>query len=484
VVKTERVYIDADVAIPFNQDDSVEIDKKKLAGIRFILDNARFLLTSTSYTQIHKMMMNTYFHTRKTQIRTPSFFMTWEIFKTSTNISYVNKSYETYISEPNDISIVDLEQDENIRVCSCNTTHTHIDKFFMDLMEKTKILGIMDADMLTALMNRVNWKFYNVWDNSYKLYYEVKYKNRSYFITYQLLHIYYIDYTTILPTSQHIRASTAIYDRFLSIMLISDKTLYNLMKPFLKIGYYHISISVNDPRSAPPIIVDLDNIHNPMGLLRYLENIPLDPPITIRKKIYIARPRKRRPRTPDTPHFIQLANRQRFMHRLPINVRNDFETIRIEPTAQKPIRYYKQIIPPIQITNLQKNIERPTRVLAVLKNPEPTHTIIHYDMVHLSPSIKRRIPTITTDLKIPEIDSIISMLLRCYATNPKFQELVQDYDVIKIIKGLHLDQCRTIKSTHFNILLYTIGKDCSPVYHAYISNNTIVAITVINNILK
>lgn len=498
VVKNERVYIDADVSIPFNMDSAIEIDDRKRAGIRFIVNDTRELFTSTPYKIIHKTALNAYFHVHKTHQRLPSFLMTWELFKDVFKSAYSNMGYETYINEPDGINVVDLERDETKHICSCgNPPPYHIDELLNHMMEYSKKTTSTDAVILAPLSSRNNWNFLNPYDQCLKLFYDVTYRNKKYFITYNLIHIYFIDYKAILPKSQHIRASKAIYDPILSLLLTSDMKLYNALKHFLKVGYYYVSISTNDPRTPSGVN---DVYTHPMSFSKYIETIPnYDEMITLPKLKMVRRlsetkPIRISPRQ-DKYDEIQYLNRQRFRQIYRINVRNDFETVIIDPTATRPVRYYNTKIPTIQLTYSHTGIKRPNRIPSLIKQHEPTFKTVTMDVIDIHAGTKKPMPNITADPNISDIPSLKTMLINCYKTNPKFQETADTYENIKIVKGIHFDQCRSIKSRHFNILFFThtkgglgaeprtAGKECTPVYHAYISNNTIVSITAIINML-
>lgn len=498
VVKNERIYIDADVSIPFNMDSAIDIDDRRRAGIKFIVNDTRELFTSPQYKEIHKTIINAFLHTQKTKTRLPSFLMTWELFKNSFKTTYTNASYETYINEPDDTNVVDLERDETKRICSCgNPPPHHINELFKHMTEQSKNEKPPDADILTALSSNNNWKFLNPYDHCIKLFYDVTYRNKKYFITYNLVHIYFIDYKAILPQSQHIRASKAIYDPILTLLLTSDMKLYNAMKHFLKVGYYYISVSTHDPRTPSGVN---DVYTHPMSFYQYIEKIPnYEEMITLPKLKMVLnphiKPRRISPRQ-DNYDEIQYLDSLRFRQKYPINCRNDFETVIIEPTATRPVRYYKNTIPTIQLTHSHADIrKRPDRIPSVISPPEPTYKNSTFDVIGIHAGItsdkvglvsqtrKKPMPNITADPNVIDIPSLKTMIINCYKTNPKFQETADAYENIKIVKGIHFDQCRSIKSRHFNIIFFTAGKECTPVYHAYISNNTIVSITAIINML-
>lgn len=507
VVKNERIYIDADVSIPFNMDVDIEVDAHKRAVIKFILCDARCLFTSHQYKNIHKTIINAFFHTQKTQTRLPSFLMTWEIFKNRVKSAYTNTLYETYINESDNTPIGDLEQDETKRKCLCgNLLPCLIDSLLGHIVEQSKNEKSTDKTILTSLSTCEHWKFLNLYDRCFKLFYEVTYRKKKYFITYNLVHIFFIDYKNRLPSSQYIRASTSIYDPILTLILMSDTKLYNDMKHFLKVGYYYISVSTNDPRTESGVN---DVFTHPMSFYQYIAPIPnYEDRITLPKMHMMLNqykhPRRISPRQ-DKYDEIQYLNRQRFRQIYPMNCRMDFETVIIDPTATRPARYvsprlarrcrayYNTKIPMIQLTQSHTVIKRPNRIPSVISPPEKTYKNITVDAVDIHAGIKKPMPNIIADSNVSDIPSLTTMIINCYKTNPKFQEIVDSYDTIKIIKGIHFDQCRSIKSKHFNILFFTAGKECnghggrspaaSPVYHAYISNNTIVSITAIINML-
>ena len=73
---------------------------------------------------------------------------------------------------------------------------------------------------------------------------------------------------------------------------------------------------------------------------------------------------------------------------------------------------------------------------------------------------------------------IIWLIENLYRNNAKFQDLMRDYDYIRILQDIHFDRSNDIKSQHFNIQLFnseTLQK--TSVFHTYIWDNEIVSIT-------
>ena len=84
---------------------------------------------------------------------------------------------------------------------------------------------------------------------------------------------------------------------------------------------------------------------------------------------------------------------------------------------------------------------------------------------------------------IGSMDIIRKALTDCYLHSISFQNHVNQYKCIKIIKGIHTDMNRLDKSRHFNAVFLTEDYESS-CYHLYINlDNKMNSITTIINIL-
>lgn len=77
---------------------------------------------------------------------------------------------------------------------------------------------------------------------------------------------------------------------------------------------------------------------------------------------------------------------------------------------------------------------------------------------------------------------IINYINDLYETSINFQNVMQEYESIKILKGLHKDYSKKENSLHFTGVLKNITKE-SKVYHFYINETGIYSITEINNLI-
>lgn len=81
-------------------------------------------------------------------------------------------------------------------------------------------------------------------------------------------------------------------------------------------------------------------------------------------------------------------------------------------------------------------------------------------------------------------DLITFLLNDLYNTSEKFQKHMTIYNTIRVIQSFHKDFSAKNNSTHFNVIFYnTIELTRTPVYHAYIKNNSICSLTTITNII-
>ena len=81
-------------------------------------------------------------------------------------------------------------------------------------------------------------------------------------------------------------------------------------------------------------------------------------------------------------------------------------------------------------------------------------------------------------------DLITFLLNDLYNTSEKFQTYMTQYNTIRVIQSFHKDFSAKNNSTHFNVVFYnTIELTRTPVFHAYIKNNSICSLTTITNII-
>ena len=105
----------------------------------------------------------------------------------------------------------------------------------------------------------------------------------------------------------------------------------------------------------------------------------------------------------------------------------------------------------------------------VIKYTKQTYSIVFYQYEYITYKDKDLITFLLNDL---------------YNTSEKFQKHMTKYNTIRVIQSFHKDFSAKNNSTHFNVVFYnTIELTRTPVYHAYIKNNSICSLTTITNII-
>lgn len=514
VINESKIFIDADVSIPFLVDFDQLTEPKKNA-LQLIMTEVRNIITDSMFRIQHKHFLNIYMHCGKTNNRFPSFFMMWHLFKKYNRTVYNFKSYESYFCYDTDIEMTNIKRDESIRSDWGYEADKSkmISQIFTHMTDTSKKITKTDRDILEKLNDLNVWSMRNVVDNHLRFFYNITYKDKTYYITYTLLYVYFCDYKKHLPKSLHIRASTSIIDPFLNICLMTEADLYNNMKNYLKIGHYHVGVSLSKPSSQEDGKYGHFMFENKMSLYHYIEPTTIFGFVKVPKFKIKYNPKKQTKKrvgvTPTTHKPIRygvygyLENSSG--EKSPLTIHDSLgvtiiycdgiisEKIPAEKTdirrlvhprdglAKPPIRYFKQTIPTITICLIHKNNYTVKKIPTICN---PIHADINFDVVEIEPdTLPTSLPQkIITDKYIHDLQHITTLLNNTYETNPKFKTFLTPYTAIKVIKTFHYDQSKTEKSLHFNVVFMT-DMHASSVYHMYVSCNIIYSITTLINIL-
>lgn len=469
IVVAKQVLIKNTVEILVSSDISKKVSEKQLGLIQLLTTDVGKIITDKSFLPQHVAFLNVYFHSIKTKKRVPSFFMIWDLFRVKTRSAYNKTHFESYINTPYDewieLENIDLDEEINHTICKCvNTCCKQIPRLFQQPMinmdDYLDQASDIDYGIIEEIGNREAWMYANLFqlDDGLEICYPIHYKNVQYYITYTLLGIYYCDYKELLPTDKHIRASIAIIDPILTIFLAGDSKLYKEYKPFLKLGYYYISVSKKSPASA-----DLSTD----GRIFKLQKIE-QPPMSLNQYV--------------SPIITKMAfgiplDKQTIVHKPKIIKKRK----QIKPSCRVDIEYESDDVA-VEITYCSVNIE----TMPIVKRPSITpvcrpEIIISEVNIYIPASI-RPLHIVFNKYSICEKDRITDLLNATYKTNSKFQEFVNKYDTIKVLKSLHYDTSRIDKSLHFNCVFINKIEE-STVYHLYVFEEQIYSVTTIINIL-
>lgn len=472
IVVAKQVLIKNTVEILVSSDISKNVSEKQLGLIQMLTTDVGKIITDKSFLPQHVAFLNVYFHCIKTKKRVPSFFMIWDLFRVKTRSAYNKTHFESYINTPYDewieLENIDLDEEIDHTICTCVNTHCkQIPRLFQQPMinmdDYLDQASDIDYGIIEEIGTRDAWMYANLFqlDDGLEICYPIHYKNVQYYITYTLLGIYYCDYKELLPTDKHIRASIAIIDPILTIFLAGDSKLYKEYKPFLKLGYYYVSVSKKSPASADLAddgrIFKLQKIEQlPMSLNQYVS------PIITKTAFGI------------------LLDKQTIIHKKPRVVKRK----QIKPSCRSDIEYESDDVD-VEITYCdiivkpEMIIKRPT--IQPICRSDIISEVHIYNEVYIPASI-RPLHIVFNKYSICERDRITNLLNATYKTNSKFQEFVNKYDTIKVLKSLHYDTSRIDKSLHFNAVFINRSEE-STVYHLYVTEEKIYSVTTIINIL-
>lgn len=464
IVVAKQVLIKNTVEILVSSDISKNVSEKQLGLIQLLTTDVGKIITDKPYLVQHIAFLNVYFHSIKTKSRVSSFFMIWELFRVRTRSSYNREYLESYINSISNEYVSSIEADEK-----CLRRHFKgMPRLFDDLLEhmddyiELEETSEIDYEIIQEIGYDSVWKYDNVFqlDDGLEICYPIHYKGIQYYITYTLVGIYYCDYKELLPKDKHIRASVSVIDPILTIFLAGDAALYNGYKNFLKIGYYYVSVSKKSPASNDIAddgrIFKLQKIEQPpMSLNQYVSPI-------ITKNV-----------------FGILLDKQTIIHKKPRVIKRK----QIKPTGKLNIEYESDDVE-VEITYCDIIVEPK---MIEIKRPsitpvcKPEELIIEDVHIYIPASI-RSLHIVFNKYSICERDRITNLLNATYKTNSKFQEFVNKYDTIKVLKSLHYDTSRIDKSLHFNAVFVNRSEE-STVYHLYVFEEQIYSCTTIINIL-
>ena len=467
VKTTDKITTDLEIYLS-NFYDTPLIPK----GIVNILKEDFKSLINTDFFKLHHMdFLNNYFQSQFDDTRRPSVFLLYQLTKTITQTWYNNTSLESYTNIVhraldgtifgNGKTYTKLELDEPHTQCKLFTKALlHIT---MECVKNTKPLY---DPILNVLGDPNEWIYFNTEHYDINMYYVIKHKNKTYYISYVLIGVFVNIHEFKDPTLK-IRSKTTILDPILRLLLTVSSEFYEEFNRFnMKLGQYYIEVTEYEPQIMYKYMGKQSNLTYQFyksKIIEYFEPrttpIELDiPSVKIPKQIKI-----------NMNHSVS--------HR-----RTRLDLTHDQPTT---VKFEKDRY------TVRMGFHTTTIILLHIIKKRPTIPFIikldSYDLFELEPPII--IPPQLKPLNIifkhgiKNIELIRKMINETYIQSHSFREHMNQYKNIKIIKDLHTDMSKLDKSKHFNCVFLTDDYESS-VYHLYIDpNNKIVSITTIINII-
>ena len=461
--------------------------------INLITNELKAVIIDQYYLSTHVLFLENYFDSQNHNRRRPSTFIIYDLIKFKRQTWYNNNVYESYTEEVDKIfNFTELLRDEysdNKPLFS-----KVIDQIKDVLAEGNKHYNITPyVEILKDISLPNNWEYYNAEDMEVNLVYTIIYKGKSYYISYNLIGIYYY-----IGDIKDPKLSTTIIDPLLRVLQTSHPSFYKTTNKLkLKLGLYYVDVTTYLPKVEHQNNGILTNLtykyykskinYTPSPnrvkytLLSLMNGTAKNIGVFLEQRIEIMETHEE--------HQIYLPTTQ-------ITIFSKCYNDRLKYFSYKTLRGSRYTQPKIydniyECVGIIENIKiihthyKKYKSTLILKNSYGERIIKNGLLfsINISPQLKILNITFTKYVKLAEHTHIRSMLNDCYITNIKLQNYMKSYKSIKIIKGLHTDMNRLEKSLHFNCVFLDTDNEESSVFHLYISNDKITTITTIMNIL-
>jgi len=480
-------------------------EPKVSMGIKKIITSEFYdVIDEDFFHQNHIDFINNYICSQKNNQRRPSTFHIYQLTKNTyqswfnavvyesyTTINY-GKTYTTLeFDEVRSNSVSSISMCESDCPCVFNYTQFPIFKTTFNLFtniirqsntryrltNKTESPIINNIDytealseiseyknILVEMRNPTNWIFFNTDHYEMNVYYQIKHKNKTYYISYNLIGVYVMlkDFT---DEKTRIKSKTAILDPILRILLTTHQQFYDEFNAFpIKVGLYYVDITEYQPQLVYKYLGKQSNLT--YGY--YKSQIVLDNPIITIPKIKIV---------PSTPYGLTNTQSKLNIRRFFKNTQYTTKLIEYDDDADDVnIGFFETTIIHTQPNKILRPTPTPT-----IKIDDFSKPIVLEPPIHIDPQRKPLNIVFKSCVKNTEI--IRKMLNDSYNTSHSFREYANKYKTIKIVKDIHTDMNRLEKSRHFNCVFIETNGDESSVFHLYIADDKITAITTILNIL-
>jgi hypothetical protein len=138
--------------------------------------------------------------------------------------------------------------------------------------------------ILRVLKEPTKWIYFNAERYDMNVYYEIKHKSKTYYISYLLLGVY-VNIHEFKDETLNIRSKTAVIDPLLRLMMTSSREFYEEYNSFnIKLGHYYIEITDYIPQIKYTYMGKASNLTYPFYKSKICYDIP---PVIIPKQIKI-----------------------------------------------------------------------------------------------------------------------------------------------------------------------------------------------------